>query len=85
MIITMNYLTELKLFYDWLESHKLTPEGISLWHALMQIANRSGWSENLRLPLSIIEIRARIPRAAIYRERQRLLDKFKPQPIKHKP
>ena len=39
----MNYMLEIKLFYDWLETHELSAMGISLWHALMQVASRSGW------------------------------------------
>ena len=45
----MNYMTEIKLFYDWLETHPLSPASITLWHALMFIANRSGWREELRI------------------------------------
>lgn len=68
----MNYMTEIKLFYDWLETHELTASGISLWHGLMFIANRSGWKKSICIPLSMIEARTAIPRASIFRERDRL-------------
>ena len=68
----MNYLTEIKLFYDWLETHDLTPSGITLWHALMFIANRCGWQEKFAASNSILESRTQMPRTTIYRARKRL-------------
>jgi hypothetical protein len=68
----MNYMAEIKMFYDWLETHSLTPASITLWHGLMFIANRSGWKNPLPISLSVIESRTMIPRASIYRERERL-------------
>lgn len=76
-------MTEIKLFYDWLETHNLSPASITLWHGLMFIANRSRWQANLSIPLSVLEARTKIPRASIYREREKLreagLIKFTPQ------
>ena len=68
----MNYLTEIRLFYDWLETHHLSPSSIALWHGLMYIANRAGWEESLCIPISRIENRTQLSRTSIYRERQRL-------------
>lgn len=68
----MNYLTEIKLFYDWLETHDLTPSGIALWNALMFIANRCGWKEKFAASNSILESRPQMPRTTIYRARKRL-------------
>lgn len=68
----MNYLTEIKLFYDWLETHELSPSGITLWHALMFIANRCGWKEKFSASNSILETRTQMPRATIYRARKKL-------------
>ncbi len=68
----MNYLIEIKLFYDWLETNHLTTSSIALWHALMQIANRSGWKSPLSIPLSSLEIRTGMPRSTLYRERDKL-------------
>lgn len=65
-------MAEIKMFYDWLETHSLTPAAITLWHGLMFIANRSGWKNPLPISLSTIESRTMIPRASIYRERERL-------------
>jgi hypothetical protein len=70
----MNYLTEIKLFYDWLETHPLTPAAISLWHGLMFIANRMGWEEEFTIPLSVLEVRTGMSAATLYRIRLQLRD-----------
>lgn len=70
----MNYLTEIKLFYDWLETHHLSTSGIALWHALMFIANRSGWQERFAASNSILEIRTQMPKASLYRARKQLIN-----------
>lgn len=66
----MNYLTEIKLFYDWLETHELTPSAILLWHGLMFIANRAGWEQPLTVPMNAIEARTMMTRSSIYRARK---------------
>ena len=38
----MNYLAEIRHFYDWLETESLPSNAIVLWHALMFTANRCG-------------------------------------------
>ena len=70
----MNYMTEIKLFYDWLETHQLTPASISLWHGLMFIANRSGWKSPLYISASLIEFRTGITRSTLKRERKKLVE-----------
>lgn len=68
----MNYMTEIKLFYDWLDTHDLSSMGISLWHALMQIASRSGWQPELRVSVSTLAARSSLSRTSIYKEREEL-------------
>lgn len=68
----MNYMLEIKLFYDWLETHELSAMGISLWHALMQVASRSGWREELQISLSTLIGRTSLSRTMIYKERENL-------------
>lgn len=63
-------MTEIKLFYDWLETHPLSPASIALWHALMFIANRSGWREELRISMSLLEMRTNMPCTTIFRQRE---------------
>ena len=70
----MNYLAEIKLFYDWLETHPLTPSAIALWHGLMFMANRAGWEEVITIPLSVLESRTGIPSTTLYRIRKQLQD-----------
>lgn len=65
-------MAEIKLFYDWLETHPLSPASIVLWHALMFIANRSGWIRELSVPVTVLEMRTGMPRSTIYREREKL-------------
>ena len=69
----MNYLTEIRLFYEWLETHHLAPSSITLWHALMYTANRSGWADQVAIPISILESRTQMTRSTIYRSREQLI------------
>lgn len=71
----MNYLTEIRLFYEWLETHHLAPSSITLWHALMYTANRSGWAEQIAIPISILESRTQMTRSTIYRSRDQLVER----------
>lgn len=71
----MNYLTEIRLFYEWLETHHLAPSSITLWHALMYTANRSGWAEKIAIPISILESRTQMARSTIYRSREQLVSR----------
>lgn len=50
----MNYILEITAFEQWLETHYLPISPQLLWYKLMNLCNRSGWSEwvtvdNLRL------------------------------------
>lgn len=70
----MNYLTEIKLFYDWLETHPLSANGIVLWHGVMQIASRSGWKNPIEIPSSLLETRTHLERTTIFRARSQLVE-----------
>lgn len=70
----MNYLTEIKLFHCWLETHELTPAAILLWYGLMYLANKSGWEEDLVLPMRRIEGVTYMNESRIYRARKLLCD-----------
>lgn len=65
----MNYLTEIRLFNEWLETSEMNTSGIALWYALMYIANRSGWKPELCIPVSALCLRTKLSRSAIYKER----------------
>lgn len=68
----MNYMTEIKMFNEWLETNELSTGGIALWYGLMFIANRAGWRNDLSIPISAIMLRTKMSRSAIYRERNAL-------------
>ena len=70
----MNYLTEIKLFYDWLETHPLSANCIVLWHGVMQIASRSGWQNPIEIPSSLLETRTHLERTTIFRARSQLVE-----------
>lgn len=70
----MNYLTEIRLFYDFIETHPMTPSAIALWHGLMFIANRLGWEEEFTIPVSVLETRTGIPSTTLFRIRKQLQD-----------
>lgn len=68
----MNYLTEIRLFYEWLETHQLTPHTISLWHALIYTASRAGWEDELAIPISVLMHRTQMGKSSVYRARESL-------------
>ena len=70
--IAMNYMTEIKLFYERLETCPLSAAAIALWHALMFTANRCGWAEEFSTPVGLLMLRTRISRSSLYRTRQEL-------------
>lgn len=70
----MNYMTEIKLFNEWLETNELSTSGIAMWYAMMYIANRSGWKPELSIPVSALCLRTKLSRSAIYKERNILRD-----------
>ena len=68
----MNYLREITAFYDWLETNQLPTSAISLWHALMHIANRTGWQNKFAVAVSVLEIKTGLSRKTIYEARNKL-------------
>ena len=69
----MNYLLEIKAFYDWLETNKLPTSAIVLWHALMHTANKTGWKESFTVAMSVLEMRTGLRRQTLYDARNKLL------------
>ena len=66
----MNYMTEIKLFNEWLETGDISSAAVTLWHALMYIASRSGWSRELHISISTLTARTKLSRSTVYRERE---------------
>lgn len=68
----MNYIAELKAFYDRLELNPLPSPAIALWHALMSIANKTGWQQEFTVAVSVLMLKSGLNAQAIKRARNRL-------------
>lgn len=68
----MNYIAEIKAFYDWLETNSLNDSAISLWHALMHVANKTGWQQEFTVAISTLEIKTGLNKKTIERARNKL-------------
>ncbi len=68
----MNYIAEIKAFYDRLELNPLPSPAIALWHALMSIANKTGWQQEFTVAVSILMLKSGLNAQAIKRARNRL-------------
>ena len=71
----MNYILEIKAFYDALDLNPMSSPEIALWHALMWQNNRSGWQKKFTVASSVLELRAGISRSALKRARNSLAQK----------
>lgn len=63
---------QIKRFYEWLESNKLSATEISLWHALLHIGNEAGWPGLLSVPISRLSKMTGMKKDAIYSARNSL-------------
>lgn len=70
--VTMNYLAEIKAFYDRLEIKPLPSPAIALWHALMSIANKTGWQQDFTVAGSVLMLKSGLNAQAVKRARNRL-------------
>lgn len=68
----MNYIAEMKAFYDRLELNPLPSPAIALWHALMSIANKTGWQQEFTVAVSVLVLKSGLNAQAIKRARNRL-------------
>lgn len=68
----MNYLAELKAFYDTLAINSLSSPDIALWYALMSIANRSGWKTEFTVALSVLAFYSGSNESTVKRSRNKL-------------
>ena len=50
----MNYLIQIKAFYDRLELNPLNSSEVALWHALMSINNKTAWSDKFTVAASVL-------------------------------
>lgn len=68
----MNYIAEIKAFYDWLEINPLPSPAIVLWYALMHIANKTGWQQEFTVAVSVLQNKTGLNAKAIERARNSL-------------
>lgn len=68
----MNYIAEIRAFYDRLELNPLPSPAIALWHALMSIANKTGWQQEFTVAVSVLVLKSGLNAQAIKRARNRL-------------
>ena len=71
----MNYILEIKAFYDWLEVNQLSTSAIVLWHALMHIANKTGWQDTFTVAVSVLSAKTGLKKQAFYDGRAMLQNK----------
>ncbi len=71
----MNYLVQIKAFYDRLEVEPLKSSEIALWYALMSINNKTAWSETFTVASSVICQKSGIKEANFYKARNLLQQK----------
>src|SRR5436190_24270962 len=61
----MNYISEINRFYDWLETNQVPKSAIALWHALMHIANKTGWEQRFTVAISTVESKTGFKRSEL--------------------
>lgn len=71
----MNYIREINAFYDWLETNSLSTSGIALWHALMSIDNKAGWTAEFAVAVSVLCVKTGLASRTIAEARNELKQK----------
>lgn len=70
-----NYISEINMFYDWLETNQIPKSAIALWHGLMHIANKAGWEKSFTVAVSTIESKTGFKRSELFEARNILTQK----------
>ena len=65
----MNYLIEIKAFYDLVQIKQLSTGQIALWHGLMQINNKCNWKEWFTVANLTLQLITGLSRAGINKDR----------------
>lgn len=65
----MNYLTEIKAFYDLVQIKQLSTGQIALWHGLMHINNKCNWNEWFTVANLTLQLATGLSRAGINKNR----------------
>jgi len=70
--LILNIGIQIQQFYKWLMDNSLTATEISLWHALMYVANEAGYPIWLSVSISRLEKLTGMKKDAIYKAREGL-------------
>ena len=68
----MNYIRQVNAFYDWLLVNSMPSSSIALWHALMCLANKSGWAPEFNAATSALGVMSGLERRQVERSRNML-------------
>ena len=68
----MNYIAEIKAFYDLVQVKQLSTGQIALWHALMAINNKCTWIEWFTVPNIVLELNTGMSRSGVLKARNSL-------------
>ena len=68
----MNYIAEIKAFYDLVQMKQLSTGQIALWHALMHINNKCAWAEWFTAPNLTLQLHTGLSRQGIINSRNTL-------------
>ena len=68
----MNYISEIKAFYDLVQVKQLSTGQIALWNALMYINNKCAWIEWFTVPNILLELNTGMSRSGVLKARNSL-------------
>ena len=68
----MNYIAEIKSFYDLVQVKQLSTGQIALWNALMYINNKCTWIEWFTVPNLLLELNTGMSRSGVLKARNSL-------------
>lgn len=68
----MNYIAEIKAFYDLVQVKQLSTGQIALWNALMYINNKCAWIEWFTVPNILLELNTGMSRSGVLKARNSL-------------
>ena len=71
----MNYMTEIRMFYDWLLYNPLPTGSIALWQGLMSINNKAGWADEFTVANIVLQGITGLSRQGLDRARNQLIQK----------
>lgn len=71
----MNYIKLLNAFYDQLETNPLSTSAIALWHAFVNVNNKTGWRNEFSVAVSVLRIKSGLSEKSVSNARNELKQK----------